>query len=1030
MLPKSSNAQLVFNIDTPNIDSFPVVRIGISVTDSGKPASLISPSDFAIKEDGLQVNVFDLFGCGGSSSAAIAFVIDTSNSMDASVSTGPISNRSYAQFFDSYSKFIANVPAPSDIALVPFADSSTYSYPGPPKNFYSSASGPDTTAFVQHLTNLSFYGGTDVASGLIAATQLLSKSMLPRKVIILATDDGVSERNNIPIYLQADSVQHYLQANGVTLFIMEVARDTTNYNNIVLAEGTGGAYFAATDPSMYTPTMLAISNLIFSEHCTLRYVSHAPCPWWKKHTIEVDVNYQKHQLKDYTSYTLGSASKDTIPPRFQIDSSRFTTRVIHAYDPFPCESGMMQLTDSALQNFRSIRSPIVGSDSASDSIGVADSLYPASGYYIARDSAGNISRVYIHYNPKPDTNPPQLGLPSLVNGLYVESIEELLPWDRGIASVVLAAGAANLVLDSVVYSNKQFARAYLHVLNLQDSASGCLIAQDSVGNTSRNCIAYFGISSNPNQPDILPPVFAQNALAEPRVVLTGVFTEMRAFDKGIRTVTVTPLSNMAFPAKNWISIREVHVSAAISDSLYPATAMVEAYDSLYNYTRDTMHYSPLPDTFPPLLTYTTVTKTSFQFSTTEIRPWDRGVESLTLLPTSTNVTASPPLFADADHASIIVTVTDRTQDATMTVSVIDSVGHETLLTANFTGIPIIPFGDSTIDFGSVVAPATIQRTLLLTNPNDIPITLDISQPAGDDSIFTLVTPSPITFAANATQPVTFEFHPNLLGTWNAVSTLMQDTTHLGSITLSGQSTGVLSLSLDTASVAHQGIGGNLHLSIDATPKPINLDTIAFSIQYDPDVISLGSVITCRVGSPDTGICLYDISMSGTPGNMQAQLNRRTPAFSPALSFGITSVQIPFMTYLAKHDSTVVHLSITNAPGISSSITHDGLVVVGDTCGTPILRAEMNDALEAQIESISPNPASSSIDVLLKSQIKANGELRFVAMTGAIIKSIPIALSVGDQSMTVSDLPRASGSYEISLVIGGRIVSTRNISILK
>jgi hypothetical protein len=1023
MLPKNSSAQLVLNIDAPNIDSFPVVRIGISVTDSGKPASLISPSDFAIKEDGLQVNVFDLFGCGGSSSAAIAFVIDTSISMDASVGTGSGSNRSYAQFFDSYSKFIANVPAPSDIALVPFADSSTYSYPSQPKSFYSTANTPDTTAFVQHLTNLSFVGkGTDVASGLINAAQVLSKSMLPRKVIILATDDFVQN---------SDSIERYLKANGITVFIMEVARDTSpNYPNLTLAEGTGGAYFAARDPSMYASTMLAISDLIFSEHCTLRYVSRAPCPWWRQHPIEVDLNYHSHQIKDYTDYSLGRAPMDVNPPKFQIDSSRYTTRVIHAYDPFPCESGMMQLTDSALQNFRRIRFPIVGSDSASDSIAVADSLYPASGYYIARDSAGNISRVYFHYNPKPDTNPPQLGIPSNVNGSYVESIEELLPWDRGIASVALLPPIVNLTLDSVVYSNKQFARAYLHILNVQDSASGCLVAQDSVGNTSRDCIGYFGIGSNPNQPDILPPVFTPYPIAEPRIVLTGVFTESRPLDKGIRTVTVTPLSNMAFPAQNWVSIREIHVSAAISDSLYPAQALVEAYDSVYNYTRDTMHYSPLSDTFPPSLTYTTLTKTSFKFLATEMRPWDRGIESLTLLPTSTNVTASPPIFADADHASMTVTVIDQMKDASITVSVIDSMGHETQLTVDFTGIPLISFGDSTIDFGSVVAPAVIQRTLLLTNPNDVPVTLDISQPVGDDSIFTLVTSSPITFAANATMPVTFNFHPNLLGQWSAVSTLKQDTTHLGSIKLKGQSTGVLSLSLDTASVAHQGIGGMLHLSIDATPKPINLDNITFLIQYDPDVISLGSAITCAMGSPDTGICLYDFQMSGPAGNMQAQLNRRTSAFSPTLSFGITSIEIPFMTYLAKHNSTTIHLSILNAQGISSSITHDGLVIVGDTCGTPLLRAEMNGALEAQIESIAPNPASSSIDVRLKSQIRTNGELRFVAITGAITKSIPVSLSVGDQSVTINNLPEASGSYEISLVIGERIVSTRNISIIK
>ena len=124
-----ARGQVVLTLANPVTDSFPLVDIDVNVTQNGGPAALISGTNFTVREDGIPGNVIGLTGCGGTSSAAIALVVDTSTSMNVSLGSGPAKNRSYAKFNDAISKFIASMPGPSLVALVPFADTSTLWYP-------------------------------------------------------------------------------------------------------------------------------------------------------------------------------------------------------------------------------------------------------------------------------------------------------------------------------------------------------------------------------------------------------------------------------------------------------------------------------------------------------------------------------------------------------------------------------------------------------------------------------------------------------------------------------------------------------------------------------------------------------------------------------------------------------------------------------------------------------------------------------------------------------------------------------------
>ncbi len=1014
-----SQAQVALTLSNPDASRFPIVDIGVSTTFNGKPASLINATDFQIRENGIPVNVISLSGCGGSSSAAIALVIDTSESMRVSVGSGPMTNLNYQKFLGGFPTFVSSMPGPSLVTLVPFADSATYSYPGPPAYFYNSSVTSNVDSLTKYLNAFKFTGaGTDVDAGIVTGAQVLAQTTLPRKAIVLVTDAVVTN---------ADSILLFLRANNIALFIMDVSHDTvdTNYANLQLAEATGGGYFLAYDSTLY-PTMLQkISQLIFSEHCILEYRSLDPCPAWKLHTVQITVRYQGSSQTAQTSYTVGGIKIDTLPPRLSSTLSGYTTTRVRAVEPFPCESGVQALLDSASSNFKITQS--LSPDSAIDLLSPVDSLYPADAYLVAIDSFGNRSRLHVHYTPQPDTHAPQLGAPIRTGALYTIDVLEQLPWDRGVDSVYLATGSVNFQLDSVIFNARRppdAVRAYLHLIDYQIPGHACLVAIDSVKNRDTLCIQWDAFDA-----DTLPPLFVQDPLAEPRGPITGVVTELRPHDRGLRDVKVTPVFNCTSPTVQFISAQSANVGVTVTDTLYPARALVEAVDSVGNYLRDSLNYLPLPDTHAPIVTYSPNSKASFVFTSTDTQAWDRGIAYLLLLGSSVNATAGAAVFPDGHHATLTVLISDRTQNATVVVQATDSAGHQTTLTVPFTGIPLTPLGDSMIDFGVVTAPASVTRSILLTNQNDIPVVLNVQSPQGDDSVFRVITPTPILFSPFGTQLVAFEFHPNLIGTYKATS-LIQHSNELGSITLKGRSIGTVQMSLDTVNLS-AGESGTLHLSLDVTPKPSNLDTIGFTIAYNPDLIELGDLTSCANGSPDTGTCLYNASwVGGSEGNRQAMLVRRSTSEVTTLSFGKSYLSIPFRSFVTLHDTSILHLSASNTFSSNVTALHDGLVQAGDICGSPHLRDVLSgSAIPLKILSATPNPASTAIDVAVHSATGASATVQLISVLGEVQKLDNIELEAGDHIVHLTHLPSSSGMFELVITSSDLNVAREKIELV-
>src|SRR5205823_160732 len=136
--------------------------------------------------------------------------------------------------------------------------------------------------------------------------------------------------------------------------------------------------------------------------------------------------------------------------------------------------------------------------------------------------------------------------------------------------------------------------AYLRILNMKDSAGGCLIAVDSFNNTSTGCFTYAGAGK-----DILPPLFAQDPIALPRGTMSGIVTEKRAGDQGIKTVKFTAMLNSNSPQVTVVDPNDFIVKALIGDTMFSARTAVEAWDSAGNHMVDTLRYDPKADSYLP-----------------------------------------------------------------------------------------------------------------------------------------------------------------------------------------------------------------------------------------------------------------------------------------------------------------------------------------------------------------------------------------------------------------------------------------------
>ncbi|MDP4221096.1 MAG: VWA domain-containing protein [Bacteroidota bacterium] len=1012
--------RLGFVTSTPRIDSFPVVRLKMTATYNGSlPQPGVLPSNLKVTEDKVPVNP-DLIGCDESGQAAVVFCVDASTSIKASAGdTWDV----YTAYFKAYDRFISAIPSASRYALVAFTDQVIY-YPGPIhlNGFYSGGNSADSTAFQNALNAQSFTGFTDVDTAIHLSAALLQNQPFQQKAIVLITDDAII---NTPYY---DSLLNVL---GITLYVMELGTDPKSGGlNQLLSHSTGGVFMQAKDTAQYAPTMGQLAEYVFGEHCLIRYVSANPCPWMKLHDISLTLNYKGLSRSLIEQYTLGRNIYDFDPPLITEISPSYTSRLVMATENFPCTRGLRYFQDSLLQNFFKLsQSPIsLMPNYASDSLVVSDSLQPGRAVFIASDSGNNRTRKVVIYTPKPDTLVPLINVAQSSFGNYQLVLSETRPWDRGLSTARLRPGAQNLVLDSVSILTRRIGQAWLHVPNPAAASSGCLEALDSSGNIGDYCIKRDSATG-----DTLPPIITQDPIFSPRLQMTGNVREQRFKDLGIKNITILPAPNTgAAKITSVVTNRFETFTVPILDSLQPARAPITASDSASNVQSDTLRYDPLPDVSAPICSVEIPNQKTRIFHASDAAAWDRGILSLSLIGAANNLTVGPVVFTDVNHAQMQFTVIDPFTVASAIVHAVDSVGHtcETTISIDPLSKPLVPFGATNIvDFGTVYAPANIPRTFQIRNPNESPAVVTKVTQTGDVPVFSTDMVAPISFQPFETKTFTINFTPSLLGSWLSDFTLSNDTMALASVRALGRSIGDIHISIDTVSVPRTQVKGKFRVSISATPAPINLDTISFTLNYDSDLALLQNPVTdCSGSNP---LCNYFINPTPLPSNkMRYDLIRNNRSIDNSLSFATTTFDVPFTCSIARHDTTaLIPEDIFISQGSTASSVQ-GMLSTGSECGDATLRAFLNGNLPAFIGFVSPNPASSIVTVGVEAKVKGEAKLSLIDDLGVVKLRMKSGLNLGTNEvpLKISSLP--SGSYQLILSQENTLLGSRTITIVR
>ncbi|MBS1904511.1 MAG: VWA domain-containing protein [Bacteroidetes bacterium] len=1011
--------RLNFITSTPKVEAYPIVRFHMTASYNGSvPTPGVLPSDITINEDGVPMTP-ELLDCDESNTAAVAFCVDVSTSMRSSVGDG--FDLSY-KFFQAFGPCISQLQAPSRYALITFNDSINGVYPSPshPTGFFLGGNAADSQAFGDALALQPYFGGTYVDHAIDKAMSMLEYQPFQHKAIVLVTDDAILD------FAKYDSL---FEANHITLYVMEVGSDNSPHN-VALAHSTGGVYYQAQDSNDWSPVMKQLGELVTSEHCTLRYHSNNPCPWYANHIVDMSLTYKGLTRTSTEYFQMGVCRNDTDGPEIIVGQPLYTSRLVTVYENFPCGRGLMYASDSAVSNFILLKRrqtfvhffpkingvyPDSSYMSMTDSLIVADSMSNARVIYVARDSAGNKSGVEVLYSPAPDTLPPVVTVSQSSAGKYVLNISEIRPWDRGIKQIRLAAGASNIVLDQTQIFSKRLGNAWVHIIDPTLPVYGCIEAIDSAGNMGQYCIDRSGGAQ-----DTLPPVIAQYPVVSPIKTITGQVTELRPRDKGIRDIVIESVPNIGSPTYAFISPYQANFSVSIIDSLQPVRAQITSSDSLGNAALDTLRYDPQADTNGPNCQISVLSPTSSKLRVTEFAPWDRGVASITVLGTPTNMSVGPVTFVSVLEAEQTFTAIDPTQTASLVVKATDSVGHECVNTITISPsiIPLYSFASSgDVDFLSHIAPFDSTATIVITNPNEVPVIVTKLIQTGDQGTITSDLKNPIVFQGLEQVPVHIRLNTGLIGHWQSTFSLANDTMPLVKINVAGTTTGMVNVHVDTAFTAHSQMPGMLHITITAQPIPINIDTLSFGLTYDGDFIQTSApTFDCSGNNP---LCNYNVQFSNpTDGTMNVTLIRQDRNILSAFEDTAATIDLPFTTFVARNNSSVVSVVGVSSPLTDPSVAN-GFVSIGDLCGDPTLRAYLNDRLLAAIGGIVPNPASHSATVsIVASQANIDATVSVIDGLGNFVRRIPVHLAKGTNAVAieVSDLP--SGNYILALNAAG------------
>lgn len=1024
--------RLNFLTSSPNIDKFPLITLSMTASYNGTlPNPTLQASDFTVTEDGKPVNI-QLQNCDDSREAAVVFCVDASSSMVGSA--GDLFDV-YESFFTSFGSCITEFTGSTRYGLVTFTDVIAGVYPpaSHPGGLYFSKNATDSAAFVAALRIQPFAGGTNADVALYQAISMLQYTPFQQRAIVLVTDDSP---------LDIWTLDSLMKAFHITLYVMEVGSDPSPHG-LTLSHWTGGTYFQAKDSTDFAPVMSQLGELISGEHCLISYTSPNPCPWYADHNINLQLNYKGISRTVAQTYTLGKQKNDIAAPTITEFASSFISRRVVAEEDFPCGRGLRIAEDSVKENFILLSRnqkfkhyfPKIGGvyrDSnyvqLQDSLLVSDTLQPARAIYTAYDSSGNRNAIEILYQPKADILPPELNNAQSSGGKYTIAATEVRPWDRGLVSIKLAAGAQNFVLDSVRIFSKKSANAWVHVIDLTQVAHCCIEATDTAGNVGTFCIDRTTVTA-----DTLPPIIVQNPITEPRVMISGVVTETRAKDTGIKQIVMAPSANVGALTVNYVNTTNATFTVPILDSLQPVRAVISASDIVGNAALDTLRYDPLPDVNAPVCSIDASSPTVRVFKSSELAPWDRGIASVTIVGAPLNFTLGAVIYKSRSEAEQTFTIIDPSKPASVVVKATDSAGQHCIsnISIDATQKSLIPLQvQASVDFLTHLAPFDSIATITITNPNETPVVITKISQTGDGSAFTSSLVTGLIFQALEQKTINIHFNSSLIGKWASTFTIGNDTLTLAKIASTAITTGIVTINIVSIQTLHSQLPETLVISVSAIPTPINLDLLEFDLHFDGDLV-LPSLPMIDCSSPNE-FCNYSITTSSaSPGTLHCTLSRTDINKLATLAFTNAQIKIPFTTFVSKNKISSVTITGASGGQYCSVVSDSGLISQGDECGDPALRAAMNNTLEGYIHSITPNPASTNATIqIISSESDQSATLSLVDQLGSSLIHQDVILKVGVNNIVLPLSAIAQGRYIVVLQKGHSIRNTMPINIVR
>jgi hypothetical protein len=245
---------------------------------------------------------------------------------------------------------------------------------------------------------------------------------------------------------------------------------------------------------------------------------------------------------------------------------------------------------------------------------------------------------------------------------------------------------------------------------------------------------------------------------------------------------------------------------------------------------------------------------------------------------------------------------------------------------------------------------------------------------------------------------------------------------LSRTTITGQAIGQVHLVLDSVSVSAPEQTGTLHLSVEATPDPINLDSIHFTIVYNRDVAVLDPQLPdCSGGNP---LCDYTVTYSGDPesGAIDVWLIRTNRGRTQTLTRAIAKIDIPFFTFLAKEPETPVALANMFVSQASVVSADPGLIQVGtDGCGLELLRSFLQTRT-ITITSMSPNPSGGSVRLTAYSVSDRDASISVYDAAGTCALKLSQQLVQGENVLLLNTEQLPNGYYTVSLATSSGIAT--------